>query len=117
MNKTQNRRFVFRAEQVREVSLLVILIAIVAFFSSQVPNFFNGTTYSRISDSVMIITVVAVGQTLVILTRNIDLSVGSIVGLTAYIVGKQFALNHDLNPIAAIGLALSVGAIAGLING
>ena len=54
----------------------------------------------------MIIAVVAVGQTLVVLTRNIDLSVGSVVGLTAFVVGKQFAANMAFNPALAIGLAL-----------
>ena len=43
---------------------------------------------------------VAVGQTLVVLTRNIDLSVGSIVGFTAYFVGTQLAADHDMPPIA-----------------
>ncbi len=48
-------------------------------------------TFNRIASSVSIITVVAVGQTLVVLTRNIDLSVGSIVGCTAYFAGSLVA--------------------------
>ena len=43
--------------------------------------------FNRVASSVAIIAVVAVGQTLVVLTRNIDLSVGSIVGCTAYVIG------------------------------
>ena len=43
---------------------------------------------------------VAVGQTLVVLTRNIDLSVGSIVGCTAYFAGTLLAANHGMSPLA-----------------
>lgn len=111
------RRFTLRVEQIRELVLLAIIVGIVVLFGSQLPNFYRATTFQRISDSVMIITVVAVGQTLVVLTRNIDLSVGSVVGLTAFAVGKQFAGNHDLSPVLAIGLALGIGAVAGAING
>lgn len=112
-----SRRFTLRVEQIRELVLLAIIVAIVLLFGSQLPNFYRATTFQRISDSVMIITVVAVGQTLVVLTRNIDLSVGSVVGLTAYIVGNQFAGNKEMSPALAIGLALGIGAIAGAING
>src|SRR5215472_12710425 len=102
----QVSRFTLRTEQLRELGLLLILALIVVFFGSQVTNFYNANTFQRIADSVMIIAVVSVGQTLVVITRNIDLSVGSVVGLVAFLVGKQFASNPALSPIVAIGLAL-----------
>lgn len=106
-----------RAENLRELGLLLIIVIVIGIFGSQVNNFYSATTFQRISDSVMIIAVVAVGQTLVVLTRNIDLSVGSVVGLTAFVVGKQFAANVNLSPALAIGLALGIGATTGFING
>lgn len=111
------RRLSVRAENLRELGLLLIIVVIIGIFGSQVANFYSATTFQRISDSVMIIAVVAVGQTLVVLTRNIDLSVGSVVGLTAFVVGKQFAGNVNLSPVLAIGLSLGLGAFTGLING
>jgi len=54
---------------------------------------------------------------LVILTRNIDLSVGSIVGFTAYFVGTQLVNHNSMPPLAAIALAICVGGTMGLING
>jgi rhamnose transport system permease protein len=110
-------RPLIRTERLREFGLLLIIIVITLFFGSQANNFFSPTTFQRISDSVMIIAVVAVGQTLVVLTRNIDLSVGSVVGLTAFMVGKQFAGNIDLHPAVAVGIALAIGALAGMVNG
>ena len=75
----------------RAASLVVIIVLLVAFFATQIDGYLSGTTFTRISASVAIVAVVAVGQTLVVLTRNIDLSVGSIVGLIAYCVGTLLA--------------------------
>jgi rhamnose transport system permease protein len=110
------KRYV-RPEQIRELSLVFLIIIIVFFFGSQIENYFSARTINRIAASVAIVAVVAVGQTLVVLTRNIDLSAGSIVGCTAYFVGTQLALNNDLPPATVILLAVGLGALLGLING
>ena len=95
-----------RPEQVRELSLLLLIIVAVLFFGSLIDNYYTSRTFNRIASSVAIITIVAVGQTLVVLTRNIDLSVGSIVGCTAYFVGTLLAGNNDLHPLVAVLLAV-----------
>ena len=110
------RRYL-RPEQVRELSLLVIIIITILIFGTQIDNFYSFRTFNRISSSVMIITVVAIGQTLVVITRNIDLSVGSIVGLTAYIIGQTVSDNNDLSPIVVVLMAMGVGGLLGLVNG
>ena len=51
------------------------------------------------------------------LTRNIDLSVGSIVGFTAYFVGQQLSLNNEIAPLVAVMMAVGVGAGLGAVNG
>lgn len=106
-----------RPEQVRELSLLLIIVAAILFFGSQIDGYYNSRTFNRVASSVMIITVVAVGQTLVVLTRNIDLSVGSIVGFTAYFAGQQVSANSGLSPLVVVGLAVGLGALLGLVNG
>ena len=58
----------------------MIIVLLVAFFATQIDGYLSGTTFTRISASFAIVAVLAVGQTLVVLTRNVDLSVGSIVG-------------------------------------
>jgi rhamnose transport system permease protein len=110
------RRYL-RPEQIRELVLVFLIIAIALFFSTQVENYFSARFFNRISTSVAIIAVVAVGQTLVVLTRNIDLSVGSVVGFTAYFVGQQLSNNNDITPIVAALMAIGVGAALGLFNG
>ncbi|HMQ53935.1 MAG TPA: ABC transporter permease [Anaerolineae bacterium] len=113
--KTLLRRF--RPEQIREVVLVLLIILIIIFFATQIDNYLNARFFNRISTSVAIIAVIAVGQTLVVLTRNIDLSVGSTVGFTAYLVGQQLTENNDMAPLLVVLLAIAIGAGLGAING
>jgi rhamnose transport system permease protein len=106
-----------RPEQVRELSLLLLIIVAVLFFGSLIDSYYTSRTFNRIASSVAIITIVAVGQTLVVLTRNIDLSVGSIVGCSAYFVGTLLANHNDLNPLLAILIAVALGGAMGVVNG
>ncbi|MBI3360480.1 MAG: ABC transporter permease [Chloroflexi bacterium] len=106
-----------RPEQIRELSLVFLIIVTLIFFGTQIEGYYSGRTFNRITTTVAIIAVVAVGETLVILTRNYDLSVGSIVGFTAYFVGTQLANNNGISPLAAVLMAIGLGAVMGLING
>ena len=106
-----------RPEQIRELSLVLLIFVAVLFFGTQIDNYYSGRTFNRIATSAAILVVAAVGQTLVVLTRNIDLSVGSIVGFTAYFVGTQLAHNNDMLPFVAVLLAIGVGVLMGLFNG
>ena len=106
-----------RPEQIRELILVLLIVVVVIFFGSQIEGYYSPRTFNRIATSVAILVVVAVGQTLVVLMRHIDLSVGSIVGFTAYFVGTQMANNPDMQPLTAILMAVGLGAFMGLING
>ena len=106
-----------RPEQLRELTLVLIIVAVAAFFATQIPDFVSAKTFTRISTSVAVIAVVAIGQTLVVLTRNIDLSVGSTVGLVAYFIGTLLSNVPTLPPAFAIGIAIAIGASLGSING
>lgn len=106
-----------RPEQIRELSLLLIIVLAILVFGSLIEGYYTSRTFNRVASSVAIIAVVAVGQTLVVLTRNIDLSVGSIVGCTAYFVGSQLAANNDMAPLLAIAIAIGLGGVMGVING
>ena len=50
-------------------------------------------------------------MTLIIITGGIDLSVGSIVGFTAYYVGQTLADNNDMSAVLAVLLAIGIGAV------
>ena len=107
----------FRPEQIRELFLILLIILVVVFFSIEIPGYFNARFLNRISTSVVVVAILAVGQTLVFLTRNFDLSVGSITGFTAYFVGQQLWWHPNIPPLAAVLLAIGVGMFMGSING
>lgn len=107
----------FRVQQLREFSLVLLIALVLIFFSTQIQSYLSPRFFNRIATDVAIIVVVAVGETLVVLTRNVDLSVGSIVGFTAYFVGTFLANNNEFNPVATVLLAMAMGAGMGALNG
>lgn len=106
-----------RPEQVRELSLLLLIIVAVLVFGSLIDGYYTSRTFNRIATSVAIVTVMGAGMTLVVLTRNIDLSVGSIVGCTAYFTGVQLAANPEMGPVMAVLVAMGLGLAMGAVNG
>src|ERR671919_608503 len=106
-----------RPERLRELSLIVVIALAVLLFSFLIDDYLSGSFFNRITTSVAIIAVLAAGQTIVILTRNIDLSVGSVVGVAAYLTGEYLQSHQDTAPVLAVALAVAIGAGLGLING
>ena len=105
------------AFRLREIGIVVALAAAIVFFSVRADNFFTVANWQNIATNVAMVVVVAVGETMVVLTRNIDLSVGSIVGLSAYISADTLADHHG-TPIVLIALlAMGVGLACGIGNG
>src|SRR5437660_12855804 len=104
--------------RLREVGILLVLLAVVAIVTIQAPLFFSVSNFEQILLNVSLIAIVAVGQTTVVLTRNVDLSVGSMVGLVAFATGDLLKENTLGVPGAiAVGclLGLGLGAFNGLI--
>ena len=106
-----------RPELFRELVLVAVIIGVVVFFASQIPNFFDPRSINRLSMGLAIPLVVAVGQVFVVLTRNIDLSVSSIVGMSAYVVGTLLSRHDDIPPVVAALVAIALGLGLGIING
>src|SRR5205085_9338644 len=76
--------------RVREVSLLIVLLFVILVVGIQAPRFLSLGNFEQILLSIAILAIVAVGETLVVLTRNVDLSVGSMVGVTAFATAYFF---------------------------
>jgi rhamnose transport system permease protein len=101
----------------RILVLLGVFAATVFFFASQIDGYLNARLFNRISGSVAVIALIAVGQAFVVLTRNIDLSIGSIVGCTAYFTGGILIAWPDMPPALVPLLAMAIGASFGALNG
>lgn len=100
----------------RESGIALVLLVVVAITTWRNPAFlFSADGFRDLLLTPSILLVVALGQGLVILTRNVDLSVGSVVGLTAYLVGTLFQLGLPI-PVVVVAGCLG-GALLGLVNG
>jgi rhamnose transport system permease protein len=105
------------ALRLREGGLALALLAVIVFFWIKATNFMTVGNWQDIAKDVAIVVVVGVGETLVVLTRNIDLSIGSMVGLTAFVAADTLA-DHNGAPLVLIALlAVGVGLLLGLVNG
>ncbi|HBQ6564028.1 TPA: autoinducer 2 ABC transporter permease LsrC [Klebsiella pneumoniae] len=99
----------------RELSAFFAIVALFVVLVALNPAYFSLQTLAMIFASSQILCLLALGATLVMQTRNIDVSVGSTVGLCAIAVGV--ALNNGYGLATAIAFALAIGALAGAFNG
>ena len=99
------------------VGPLLILIMLVAAISQLTPYFLKPINISNILAQTAVIAIVAIGQHLVILTRGIDLSVGSNLALATVIGGLVFRIDNSALPVALAMLASAtfVGAVNGVV--
>ena len=105
------------AFRLRELGIAIALLVAIVFFAVRAPNFLTVSNWQDIAKDVSIVIVVAVGETMVVLTRNIDLSVGSIVGLSAYL-SADFLAGHTGMPLVLVALlGIAIGMGLGLVNG
>ncbi len=105
------------AARVHETGLLAALGLVVVVVAVQEPRFLTTGNIEDILLSVAILAIVAVGQTLVVLTRNIDLSVGSMVGLSAFVAGDLLRRNPGISVVAVVALVCLLGLAMGAFNG
>ncbi len=96
--------------------LLVALALLIAFFASKAPHFLSIATVRTIASSVPDAVFLAVGMTYVLIIGGIDLSVGSVVGLSGAVLGVCLGVWKLPVPVAIL-VTLGVGASIGFING
>jgi rhamnose transport system permease protein len=113
---TGGRRLVDTVLRARELSILAALIALVGVTTAVNSSFLSEQGVKDIFLNASILALLAVGQTMVVITRNIDLSVGSVVGLVAFASGK-LVLGHDRNIVLVLVVGMAIGAACGLVNG
>jgi fructose transport system permease protein len=94
---------------------LALLLA-VSFFATKSDRFLVADNASLILQQVMVVGVLAVGQTLVILTAGIDLSNGAVMAL-GQIVMTKLAMQAGVPPLVALAMGVLTCAAFGLLNG
>src|SRR6266545_7762631 len=97
-------------------ALLLIWLGLVLLFGLLSQNFLTQRTFAALANRIPALAVIAAGMTLVLIIGGIDLSVGSILGLCGSVLGVALVDNHVPFP-AAVMICLSVGLMAGTLNG
>ncbi len=104
-----------RLLRIRELAILVVLVLML--FATQLDNsaFLSQQGVKDLLLNATILVLVGVGQGMVVITRNVDLSVGSTLGITAFAAGD--ILHGGGNPVPAVLAAVALGAGLGVVNG
>jgi rhamnose transport system permease protein len=100
----------------REASLILLIIALTAVTTVLNPRFLTPLSLKDLMLNVSIIALLVLGQTVIILMRQIDLSISSIVGITAFLSGSLFVNHPGIPSLAVILLAILAGLLLGAVN-
>ncbi|MEK8047276.1 ABC transporter permease [Ideonella margarita] len=95
---------------------VIALLMACAFFATQSDRFLTGQNLSLVLQQVMVVGVIAIGQTLIILTAGIDLSCGMVMALGSVVMTK-FATELGMPPALAVLCGIAVTTLFGLANG
>lgn len=100
----------------REAGISLFIIFLVVVVTLRNPAFLTPDNFEDILLNISILAIVALGQTIVILTRGIDLSVSSTIGLVAMMVSFVVKEHPDMSILLAVLLGMALGAVLGLFN-
>jgi rhamnose transport system permease protein len=101
----------------RSFAVLAVLAVLVVFFSLATENFATPESFRSITVNAALLAIIACGEGIVILTRNYDISVGSIVGMAAYISYDWGQIAPDASPLLVPAIAIGIGIACGVVNG
>lgn len=113
--KKAHRRSWLRSPLLRAFAALVLVFLLGMFFNAD-GAFFKWNTHRDMLRHISVFAILACGMTLVIITAGIDLSVGSLLGLTA-VVFSLFSLQKAWPPLLALPVCLAIGAALGVLSG
>jgi rhamnose transport system permease protein len=109
--------FVLRARTFGIVGILALFVIVTTLLQS---SFLSGSNIRFVLSDATLYALVAIGETFVVLTRNVDLSVGSVVGLSAYVSADMFQAHPGTAiPVVflvGIGIGIACGVVTGLIT-
>jgi rhamnose transport system permease protein len=106
--------WVLRVREIGIIGALALLVTVTAILE---PRFIEADSLRNLALNASIFAILAVGQTLVIITRNVDLSVGSVLGLSAFLAGDLLSKHPGMSLPLVFVLGIGLGAACGLFNG
>jgi rhamnose transport system permease protein len=110
-----SRRLVDKMFKARELAVVAVLVLMLGATQLSNGEFLSQQGIKDLMLNATILVLVAVGQAMVVITRNVDLSVGSVLGIAAFAAGLY--LQDGGHPLLAVLLAVGLGALFGVLNG
>jgi rhamnose transport system permease protein len=101
----------------RELAIVAVILVIFFITTIKSPGFAHLTSIQQVLTNASLFTLLAVGETMVIVTRNVDLSVGSTLGISAFLVGDYYTHNAHSSIVIAFLIGIGVGAFCGAVIG
>jgi rhamnose transport system permease protein len=101
----------------RELGIVLALVLVVGATTIDNPHFLSATSVQQMLSGASIIALLAIGETIVVVTRNVDLSIGSVLGISAYATGVLYTHHPHVPLVLVFLLALAIGAVCGAVNG
>jgi rhamnose transport system permease protein len=103
--------------RLREAGIGLFIILLVGVVTLREPAFLTSDNVLDILLNISILAIVALGQTMVIITHGIDLSVSSMIGLVAMMVAFVVKQNPEMPVLLAVLIGMALGAVLGAFNG
>lgn len=116
-SERESRSLVLTLARFRELSIIIFILLLIAVVAVDTPSFLTAGNFRNILLNISILAIVSLGQTMVIITRGIDLSVSAMIGLVAMMVSFTVVAFPAVSPALAILLGMALGAILGSFNG
>lgn len=109
--------FLWTLVRFREAGISIFILILVIAVTLRAPSFLSIDNFEDILLNISILTIVALAQTMVILTHGIDLSVSSMIGLVGMMVAFVVKENPAMPVLLAVLLGMALGAMLGSVNG
>ena len=105
------------AYRIREFGIVAALAILIIVTVAIQPRFFSSQELTFILQNTAVFAVLAVGETMVVLTRNVDLSIGSVLGLSAFLSADLFGKHPGISTVVVFLVGLGIGLGWGIVNG
>ena len=101
----------------REAGISIFILILVIAVTLRAPSFLTVDNFEDILLNISILTIVALAQTMVIITHGIDLSVSSMIGLVGMMVAFVVKQNPEMPVLLSVLLGMALGTVLGSFNG
>ncbi len=106
-----------KVTQRRDASLIILILLLMIVVTLRAPGFSSVKNIERIINDTSILIMVSIGQFFVILTGGIDLSVGSVIGLSGMAASMVNQYHPGVPAVFILLIGMAIGLVLGLLNG